>query len=861
MCSALVWLLLWISGITAISAQLPSLEIQPRSRPIRKEVGENLVLTCRPSVPKPDLITNLEWRNKYDKRIENSHRSSPVYIQDVPGDVGIMLVFTGLTAQQAGNYSCHASYTNTQFLSASVEVSTFKDVQFTDAPESQYSKVGTNFKIKCIVKGDPYPIIDWYKGDELIAENTEKYIRDIDGLIISNVTEADDGVYKCSALVPSTGVYKTRNIKVEIQVPPKILPMKSIEVVEGETASVQCTATGKPPPSYQWIKLDRRNDLSKTDRFDVKKLTGELIMNRVEFGDDGKYKCVAVNPAGNVETEVRINVLVKPQIYELLNATTPVGSESRLLCKTKGRPPPKVTFRKLSSSKPFTVEKQIEDTRITLKQETFNDAGEAFGTLIINNLTRSDDGLYECIAENPTGAAYKNGHITVWFKPTFNRTKDLPPVWSWDGRPGNLSCLPEAIPNATIVWRWNQIEISEENFNNRRVSRTNFEVIGKSPQSFLIVKPYNEPRYYTLYECLARNALGEASITIQLKQGSVPLAIGQIKPNTVTATTIKFSIVPPSNYDGLPIRSYTVQYKPERQEQSWENSLMHTWSNGAPYILENLVSEATYHFRFAARNDVGLGPWTNGPVIMMPRRSAPAEPTILVPGVVNLTETKEFSAPYSNHFEIRWNVPADNGEPIEHYLIRFCQVHKIDDAERDIECSENIQQSVQYTNFPLNGLMPDTSYKVELRALNAMGSSSPATIRFRTARGIGPVPLNSASMSSGLIIGLVVAGLVALLIVVDLICFCLYRIGVTALCCDRARRKKKDEEDPKLGSYKAAPAHPNSLNLPQPIKLAGTPLEEKEPLNQPAEKPVSVEFDGRQVYTKPGEIIGKHSAV
>lgn len=109
-------------------------------------------------------------------------------------------------------------------------------------------------------------------------------------------------------------------------------------------------------------------------------------------------------------------------------------------------------------------------------------------------MIRSDDGLYQCIAENPTGTAYKNGHITVWFKPTFNRTRDLPPVWSWDGRPGNLSCLPEAIPNATIVWRWNQIEISEENFQNGRVSRNNFEVIGTSPQSFLIVKPYNEQR-------------------------------------------------------------------------------------------------------------------------------------------------------------------------------------------------------------------------------------------------------------------------------------------------------------------------------------------------------------------------------
>ncbi|KAH1026340.1 hypothetical protein HUJ05_000017, partial [Dendroctonus ponderosae] len=84
--------------------------------------------------------------------------------------------------------------------------------------------------------------------------------------------------------------------------------------------------------------------------------------------------------------------------------------------------------------------------------------------------------------------------------------------------------------------------------------------------------------YYTFYECIARNALGEASIKIQLKQGFVPGHIGQVRPNTVTATTIKFSIVPPSNYDGLPIRSYSVQYKPERQP-SWENALQHTWSN------------------------------------------------------------------------------------------------------------------------------------------------------------------------------------------------------------------------------------------------------------------------------------------
>lgn len=837
MCSFKVGFVLCLAGITGIVAQTKILEIQPRYRPIRKELGENLVLACRPNVPNPGLITNLEWRDKNNRRIENSHRSSPMYIQDVPGDVGIMLVFTGLTEQQAGNYSCHANYETSESLTSSVEVSTFIDVQFTDAPENQYPKAGSKYKIKCKVRGDPFPYIDWYKGDELIGEKEEKYIRETDGLIIPNVTEADDGTYKCSALVPVTGVYKTRNINVEVQVPPKLLPMDPVQVVEGETASVKCKATGKPPPKYQWIKLDGRRDLSKTDRFSVKELTGELIMNRVESGDDGMYKCVATNPADRAETEVRINVLVKPQIYELLNSTTPVGNETRLVCKTKGRPPPRVTFRKLSNPEPFQVGQQPNDDRITLEQQTNNDAGESSGTLIIKNVIRSDDGLYQCIAENPTGAAYKNGHITVWFKPTFNRTRDLPPVWSWDGRPGNLSCLPEAIPNATIVWRWNQIEISEENFQHGRVSRNNFEVIGTSPQSFLIVKPYNEPRYYTQYECIARNALGEASINIKLKQGFVPLVIGQVRAENITATTIKFSIVPPSNYDGLPIRSYVVQYKPERQPL-WEQALKHVWSYGAPYILENLIPEVTYHFRFAATNDVGMGPWINGPTFTMPRRSVPAEPTILVPGVANWTEKLELSSLYSDHFELRWNVPADNGEPIEYYQIRYCQVERTNGVEKDIECSENIEQSVQYTNYPLDRLLPDTSYKVELRAHNSIGDSTPATLRFRTARGIGPVPIESApNMSSGLIIGIVVLSLLVILIIVDLTCFLVNRTGLIALCCERARKKKKDEEDPKLGS------------------------EEKKPLNSPAEKSISVEFDGQQVHTKSGVVIGKHSAV
>lgn len=65
----------------------------------------------------------------------------------------------------------------------------------------------------------------------------------------------------------------------------------------------------------------------------------------------------------------------------------------------------------------------------------------------------------------------------------------------------------------------------------------------------------------------------------------------------------------------------------------------------------------------------------------------------------------------------------------------FLQTEKITGNWRDKECSEQIQQSIQYTNYQLDHLEPDTTYKIELRAHNAIGDSSPAQIKVRTARG------------------------------------------------------------------------------------------------------------------------------
>ncbi|XP_050711611.1 fasciclin-2-like isoform X4 [Eriocheir sinensis] len=843
-----VALLLLVTAQVCLGKE-PVLTILPDS--IMKAVGQGVYVSCMADVDDTELVTEMSWTAPDGRRITNSVDDTVTTSEDGT-EAKLDLIISKLREQDVGEYTCSATYAGNQNLEAKINVESFLEIGFGDTPTHQTLLIGQEGTVKCTPKARPAPQVDWYKNNVPIINDDNHIIRQ-DGIHIQQVTEADEGTYRCRARVLELGSIKQVNIQVEVYIPPVIdRPPQDLKGKETESIKFECGATGKPAPSYTWVDGENR-PLDGLDGFHVDKETGDLTILDLKPERSGEYRCTATNSAGEDTKMAMLQVLTKPRVEEYLNLTMPVGSEVEMRCVVTGSPEPLVVFKKESEPDSF-VDGINADDRISVSQET-DDQGRPVGILKIRDVARSDDGLYTCTAQSEGGVTQRWGHITVEFKPTFE--EQGPTVqWSWEKAPVNLTCLATSIPNATIQWYLRGQEIEYKDPNLARVKL--------GPQGVLRVNPVSSS-YFGTYTCEATNTLGTASLDLVLKEAHPPGPINSAKVEKKTATTLTWSLVDPADDGGLPIQNYIVEYR--ENGQSWDNAFRKKWTKGSSYTIDNLMPQMTYVFRFAAQSKAGDGEWGGEKSEEMPRHAEPEEPMIF-----DATE-EVLVIPYPSHYDLQWQVPLDNGKEIDHFQIVYYQVEE--KAGKWEVIGDKTTREVKYpgtSSYKIEGLTANSHYKIELRAHNDIGYSTPAEAIIKTGNdpsvptgsGSGPsvpfssvapsttalahdphpaVPMSQDGLGTGIIVAIIIVVLVVVLVVLDASCFFTRNAGLIATIAGKRGHKDKDGKEAMLedgknasediqegnGQMKTQKEDPDDLKKPEPEEDTNKKVESTEP--------------------------------
>nr|XP_023677756.1 cell adhesion molecule 2-like isoform X1 [Paramormyrops kingsleyae] len=177
---------------------------------------------------------------------------------------------------------------------------------------------GSQYQLKCEIQNIA-PVqnltVKWYKGDTLVHEDRDCVIEDgksdrekepvsVSSTLLITPSRADDGAeYSCGAELdlgpegPQPPLEeKSMPLRVTVHYKPTINQIDTLLLVlRGNSAVLNCSAKGNPPPDIVWI-------------FNNESITQNGIYTISETDDGGNYTCRASNSVGIHEETVRVIV-------------------------------------------------------------------------------------------------------------------------------------------------------------------------------------------------------------------------------------------------------------------------------------------------------------------------------------------------------------------------------------------------------------------------------------------------------------------------------------------------------------------------------------------------------------------------
>ncbi|XP_072548271.1 cell adhesion molecule 1b isoform X1 [Salminus brasiliensis] len=220
---------------------------------------------------------------------------------------------------------------------------------------------------------------------------------------LSNVTLSDEGRYVCQLYTdPPQEAYAD----ITVLVPPgnPIIESREDVVSEGNETEITCTAMGsKPASSITWMKGDQilQGEETVEETYDRMFTVTSRLRLTVSKEDDGEAViCIIDHPAvKDFQAQKYLEVQYKPEVkivVEFPEGPTREGENLELTCKAKGKPQPhQINW--------FKVDDDVPSHAVITGSDLF-----------IENLNKSYNGTYRCVASNLVGEAYDEYILYVY---------------------------------------------------------------------------------------------------------------------------------------------------------------------------------------------------------------------------------------------------------------------------------------------------------------------------------------------------------------------------------------------------------------------------------------------------------------
>ncbi|XP_075675616.1 protein sax-3-like isoform X4 [Dermatophagoides pteronyssinus] len=615
-------------------------------------------------------------------------------------------------------------------------------------PNSLVVKKHEPVTLSCKADGDPEPVIDWYRDNELVKKSPNHiYLNNGDLFILKVMNyrkEKDTGVYYCLAR-NINGKARSHNATIEIATIRddfRILP-KNVFANVGEMAIMECSPPrGYPEPTIRWRKDDQllsiNNNNNNGGRY---RLSGtNLQINNVQPEDNGSYQCLAQNMAGQRESlPAQLNVrglfflqvfasicnffllrylfklfLVKPHFIIKPEDITALANEiAEIHCKVGGDPIPNVSWRREGG--------QISSQRASINENN---------SLRIVNVTEEDEGLYICQAENLVDRISHSATLIVHSKPTFLiEPNDVRVTINSMAR---FDCIASGNPRPSVFWNkeGNQFLMFPDN---------KYERFMVTPEGSLIISPVKkEDKGY--YVCSALSVVSSARTKAYLNISSsidLPPPIIVLGPADQTLPEHTTAMLP-CDVIGQPVP--TLKWFFNNSPLPVNNVARFSQLDSGTLQIDDLQLSDSGEYKCLAYSENGEASWSAKLLVASPHSTntmfhrmpdpatfpdAPSRPNIL-----NVTE---------NSITIQWiRSGRDGSSPFKGIIIEYFSP---DHHNEWIKAAKGIQSD----HFTITGLKSGSRYYFIVRSENNHGIGPPSPISYE-ARTLGSIQISTTTV-------------------------------------------------------------------------------------------------------------------